>query len=94
MPYGLTAVADVTVRSATVDDVPAIAQTLARAFDEHHRSEHLDGLTRVEIVTMRPIPAARARDTIPSRSSAKSGKSRWQWLSTNILRSPYAAGSM
>src|SRR3954454_15240623 len=45
-------------------------------------------LTRVEIVTMRPIPAARARDTIPSRSSAKSGKSKWQWLSTSMVRTP------
>ena len=41
-------------------------------------------LTRVEIVTMRPMPAASARATMPSRSSAKSGKSRWQWLSTSI----------
>src|SRR5947209_16191855 len=41
-------------------------------------------LTRVEMVTMRPIPAAAARATMPSRSSAKSGKSRWQWLSTSM----------
>src|SRR4051794_31211274 len=34
---------------------------------------------------MRPIPAASARATMASRSSAKSGKSRWQWLSTSIL---------
>src|SRR3954453_6085132 len=40
--------------------------------------------TRVEIVTIRPIPAASARATIASRSSAKSGKSRWQWLSTSM----------
>src|ERR1700722_10443910 len=41
-------------------------------------------LTRVEIVTIRPMPAVSARATMPSRSSAKSGKSRWQWLSTSI----------
>src|SRR5579872_6919366 len=40
--------------------------------------------TRVDIVTMRPTPAASARATMPSRSSAKSGKSRWQWLSISI----------
>ena len=33
---------------------------------------------------MRSMPAARARPTTPSRSSAKSGKSRWQWLSTSM----------
>ncbi len=43
--------------------------------------------TRVEIVTMRPMPAARARATTPSSSSAKSGKSRWQWLSTSMVTS-------
>src|SRR3954447_8125704 len=37
------------------------------------------------MVTIRPIPAAPARATMASRSSAKSGKSRWQWLSTSIL---------
>ena len=41
-------------------------------------------LTRVEIVTMRPMPASAARATMASRSAAKSGKSRWQWLSTSI----------
>ena len=45
-----------------------------------------DCFTRVEMVTMRPTPAARARATTPSRSSAKSGKSRWQWLSTSMVR--------
>ena len=39
--------------------------------------------TRVEMLTMRPIPAARARATMPSSSPEKSSKSRWQWLSTN-----------
>ena len=42
--------------------------------------------TRVEIVTMRPMPAARARATTASSSAAKSGKSRWQWLSTSIVQ--------
>src|SRR5207244_6849088 len=41
-------------------------------------------LTRVEMVTMRPMPAVPARATMASRSSVKSGKSRWQWLSTSI----------
>src|ERR1700742_4209380 len=41
-------------------------------------------LTRVEIVTMRPMPASAARATMASRSAAKSGKSRWQWLSTSM----------
>src|SRR5215471_18554829 len=41
-------------------------------------------LTRVEMVTMRAMPAARARATTASSSPAKSGKSRWQWLSTNV----------
>src|SRR6185312_16473198 len=40
--------------------------------------------TRVEIVTMRPMPASAARATMASRSGAKSGKSRWQWLSTSM----------
>src|SRR5277367_3432982 len=38
------------------------------------------------MVIMRSTPAARARSTTPSRSSAKSGKSRWQWLSMIIIR--------
>src|SRR5262249_35814997 len=42
-------------------------------------------LTRVEMVTMRAIPAARARATTASSSPAKSGKSRWQWLSTSMV---------
>ena len=42
-------------------------------------------LTRVEIVTMRSMPAARARPTTASSSAAKSGKSRWQWLSISIF---------
>ena len=37
--------------------------------------------TRVEIVVIRSTPAASARATTASISSAKSGKSRWQWLS-------------
>src|SRR5262245_23321443 len=37
------------------------------------------------MVTMRPTPAVSARATMTSRSSAKSLKSRWQWLSTSIL---------
>src|SRR3569832_2566632 len=41
--------------------------------------------TRVEMVTMRPPPAARARATTASSSVAKSGKSRWQWLSTSVV---------
>src|SRR6516164_2655116 len=40
--------------------------------------------TRVEIVTIRAIPSVRARATTSSSSLAKSGKSRWQWLSTNM----------
>ena len=40
--------------------------------------------TRVEIVTMRSMPAARARATTASSSVAKSGKSRWQWLSISM----------
>ena len=31
-------------------------------------------------------PAARARATTASSSAAKSGKSRWQWLSTSMVR--------
>src|SRR5262249_11203448 len=41
-------------------------------------------LTRVEMVTMRPTPAACARATTASSSPAKSGKSRWQWLSISM----------
>src|SRR5262245_36612657 len=41
-------------------------------------------LTWVEMVTMRAMPDARARVTTASSSPAKSGKSRWQWLSTNV----------
>src|SRR5215475_2851327 len=40
--------------------------------------------TLVEIVTMRPTPASAARATMASRSAEKSGKSRWQWLSTSM----------
>src|SRR5450755_2454736 len=40
--------------------------------------------TRVEMVSMRPIPASAARATTASSSLAKSGKSRWQWLSTSM----------
>src|SRR5262245_31000170 len=32
---------------------------------------------------MRPTPAATARAITASRSASKSGKSRWQWLSTS-----------
>src|SRR5580693_5630108 len=42
--------------------------------------------TLVPIVIIRSTPAARARSTTPSRSSAKSGKSRWQWLSMIVIR--------
>ena len=35
-------------------------------------------------MTMRVTPAARARATTASTSPAKSGKSRWQWLSTSV----------
>src|SRR5437868_5548024 len=48
--------------------------------------------TRVEIVTMWPIPAASARATMASSSAAKSGKSRWQWLSTSMRKSPATVG--
>src|SRR6185437_4720208 len=41
---------------------------------------------RVEIVTIRSTPAARARATMASSSSAKSGKSRWQWLSMTVMK--------
>src|ERR1043166_8850227 len=41
-------------------------------------------LTLVEMVTMRPMPAACARATTASSSPAKSGKSRWQWLSISM----------
>src|SRR5215470_16163257 len=33
---------------------------------------------------MRSTPASTARATMASRSAAKSGKSRWQWLSTSM----------
>src|SRR5439155_584521 len=46
-------------------------------------------LTRVEMVTRRAMPAACARATTASSSSAKSGKSRWQWLSISIGSVPY-----
>ena len=62
--------------------LPALAEIFARA---------------CEIVTMRPMPAARARATTASSSAAKSGKSRWQWLSTSIvsalLRARHSAGT-
>src|SRR5580700_9298940 len=38
------------------------------------------------MVIMRSTPAVRARSTTPSRSSAKSGKSRWQWLSMIVIQ--------
>jgi hypothetical protein len=40
--------------------------------------------TRVEMVTMRPMPCAFARATTASSSLAKSAKSRWQWLSISM----------
>ena len=51
-------------------------------------------VTRVQMVCRVPTPASAARASTPSMSSPKSGKSRWQWLSTSIrtltsgLRSP------
>src|SRR5262249_8772389 len=39
---------------------------------------------RVEIVTTRSTPAACARAITASSSPAKSGKSRWQWLSISM----------
>src|ERR1700691_689236 len=41
--------------------------------------------TLVPMVIMHSTPAARARSTTRSRSSAKSGKSRWQWLSMIVI---------
>src|SRR6186997_3302992 len=43
--------------------------------------------TRVEIVTSRATPSAVARPTTSSSSTAKSGKSRWQWLSISMMLS-------
>src|SRR3989304_5663867 len=40
--------------------------------------------TRVEMVTISPTPAARARSSTASSSDLSSGKSRWQWLSAII----------
>src|SRR5437660_9078357 len=40
------------------------------------------------MVTIAPTPLAWARATIASTSSAKSGKSRWQWLSTSMRTLP------
>src|SRR3954469_17156656 len=48
--------------------------------------------TRVEMVTMRLTPAASARATTASSSEANSGKSRWQWLSTSMRKSPATVG--
>ena len=62
-----------------LENVPRSRATPSRCF------------TRVEIVTIRPIPAASARATMASRSAAKSGKSRWQWLSTSICLTPPTA---
>src|SRR6266436_2880774 len=50
-------------------------------------------LTRVEMVMMRAMPAPCARATTASSSSAKSGKSRWQWLSISIWSSVPHVGS-
>src|SRR5205085_2216866 len=41
---------------------------------------------------MRPTPAPSARATTASSSVAKSGKSRWQWLSTSMRKSPATVG--
>src|ERR1700733_8430504 len=38
----------------------------------------------VPIVTQVPTPASRARPTTAATCGAKSGKSRWQWLSTSM----------
>src|SRR5262249_10240819 len=40
--------------------------------------------SRVQIVSIVPMPAPNARAITASRSGVKSGKSRWQWLSTSI----------
>src|SRR3990167_10755283 len=50
--------------------------------------------TLVEIVTVVPTPAALARAITASRSASKSGKSRWQWLSTSISRRASAFASV
>src|SRR5690242_19411304 len=47
----------------------------------------------VPIVSIVATPAARARARTASRSPAKSGKSRWQWLSTSIVPAPLASGA-
>src|SRR4051812_9081656 len=41
---------------------------------------------------MRPMPAASARAMTASSSAANSGKSRWQWLSTSMRKSPATVG--
>ena len=59
------------------------------------RMHGVRGFTLVEMVTIRAIPAVRAREISASSSPAKSGKSRWQWLSISIrvvrfLRYPHS----
>src|SRR5258708_23384561 len=44
-----------------------------------------NSLTLVQMVRNVPMPARRARASPSPRSAAKSGKSRWQWLSTSIV---------
>src|SRR5438477_10720382 len=46
--------------------------------------------TRVEMVTINATPCAAARATTASVSAAKSGKSRWQWLSTSMASGRFA----
>ena len=48
---------------------------------------------RVQIVTIRVTPAARARAITSGSSPSKSGKSRWQWLSTSSGRVQRRASS-
>src|SRR5215472_398156 len=60
---------------------------------EHQRSScasarpltSANSLILVQMVSIVPTPARRARAMTASRSSAKSAKSRWQWLSTSII---------
>src|SRR5262249_33627165 len=43
-------------------------------------------LSLVPMVRKWPTPAARAEASTVSSSGAKSGKARWQWLSTSIAK--------
>ncbi len=61
---------------------PTVQKTLSkRSAIARTRSKRVRWVPMVSIV---PTPAAAARAITASRSSAKSGKSRWQWLSTSI----------